>query len=82
MTINEDYGYCEGHGVRVPIEWFLPDLDKPLFLGEKRLPAIFKNIVPKREIGIQSKVEIGYVLAKARELERKSRELLARAKLY
>lgn len=75
----DDSEYCEGHGVRIPIGWVMPDLEKPIFLGEKRLPSITRNFVPEID-GFQGRFTIGYVLERAKDLERRSKDLLERCK--
>jgi hypothetical protein len=77
--MNEDYD-CEGHGVRVYLEWLMPDLDEPILLGSARLPPITRNFVPQNQTGLKCSVTIDYVLAKAKDLERKSKDLLERCK--
>ncbi len=76
----EDYEHCEGHGTRVALAWILPDLDEPILLGKIRLPPIARNFVPQNQTGLKGRFTMDYVLERAKDLERRSKDLLEKCK--
>ncbi len=78
---------CEGCSNRRPLAWILPDFDQVVLVGEVRLPPSISRATRGMNVeyfqdAAEGRLTMGYVLARANELEIKSRKLLEKYKLH